>query len=92
MVCGHCFSDDCEVGSYLPPAAVSIDVGRDSAPVGIFSRYRTLTLRLSDRFGSLRLWAQDLAGDRATDITSRIASKSREIAISGDCSDPGLVR
>lgn len=94
-----------ERGIYLPLVDVEIDVGDGSAPIGIFGRYRSLTTRLSHDLGSRRVWAQDLAGDEAVDVSSRVRQQGhnlvfpgklidvvgRSAASAGDVSNPGLV-
>ncbi|MGD0923044.1 MAG: hypothetical protein ABSA70_14970 [Terriglobia bacterium] len=92
-------------GFYLPRADVAIDIGDGDFPVGVFGRYRTLTLSLSGRLGARHIWAQDLAGDEATDITEKVVRAATSItlpgesinsiglsaATPGDLSEPGLV-
>ncbi len=94
-----------EQGFHLPLADVSIEVGSGNSPLGVFGRYRSLTLHLTGRLGRRHVWAQDLAGDLATDITDRVRNNGssvtlhgdvidsigRSAATSGDVSDPGLV-
>jgi hypothetical protein len=88
-----------------PLADVAIDVGPGSHPVGIFGYYRSLTLLLSEPLGSRRVWAQDLAGEDAVDITGGVGCQANSIVLSGglirqvglsaaspgDISDPGMV-
>jgi hypothetical protein len=88
-----------------PLADVAIDVGAGSQPVGIFGYYRSLTLFLSAPLGSRRVWAQDLAGEEAVDITGSVGHEENSIVLSGglirqvglsaaspgDISDPGMV-
>ena len=71
-------------GMFLPPADVTIQAGDGSSPVGIFGKYRSLTLQLEVPVGSRRLWVQDLAGDQAFDITDRISPIKRQITLSGE--------
>jgi len=92
-------------GAYLTPADVAIDIGEGNAPIGIFGRYRSLALTLSHDLGSRRVWAQDLAGDTAVDVSSRVEKRDGSLILSGrlieeigcaaaspgDISDPGLV-
>lgn len=72
---------------------------------GVFGPNGSLTLRLTDRLGGRRLWAQDLAGTRASDITGIATVHDTEVVLSGelvqrigldaarsgDRSEPGLV-
>lgn len=92
-------------GCYLPLVDVAIDAGEGNTPVGIFGRYKSLTLWLSHDLGARRIWAQDLAGDSALDVTSRVAKQGKSLILSGglidevgraaaspgDISNPGLV-
>ena len=94
-----------EKGFYLPLVDVGIEIGEGNSPVGVFGRYRSLTLRLAGNLGRRRAWAQDLAGDRATDITDRVRVNGATVTLEGDVidsiglsaatpgdvSDPGLV-
>lgn len=88
-----------------PPADVALDIGWGEEPVGIFGTYRTLTLRLAGPRGARRIWAQDLAGDVARDVTEYVLQGDdavtlpgaliRDIGLSaasaGDRSGPGAV-
>ncbi len=92
-------------GSYFPLADISIEIADATAPIGIFGRYRSLTLKLSAEPGSCRIFAQDLAGDKAADITDRVKCEGKTItlcgklikqvglsaAAPGDLSEPALV-
>ena len=92
-------------GSYFPLADISIEIADATAPIGIFGRYRSLTLKLSAEPGSCRIFAQDLAGDKAADITDRVKYEGKTItlcgklikqvglsaAAPGDLSEPALV-
>ena len=84
---------------------VEIDVPSPEAPVGIFGRYETLTLNYPSNLGKVRVWAQDLAADRAVDITERVSVDGSRLVVpgaviaeiglmaatEGDVSDPGMV-
>jgi len=92
-------------GFYFPLADVTIAVPDAKAPIGIFGRYRSLTLELPASPGAVRVLAQDLAGDQGEDITDQVRMKGGTIVIPGsvidrtglraasarDVSDPGLV-
>ncbi|HEV2499651.1 MAG TPA: hypothetical protein VGY31_08745 [Terriglobia bacterium] len=92
-------------GIYLPLVDVEIDIRNGHAPVGVFGRYRSLTMKLSNELGTRRVWAQDLAGDEAVDVSSRLRKQGRSLifpgsliddvgrsaAREGDVSNPGLV-
>jgi hypothetical protein len=91
-------------GIYLPLADVSIEWD-GSQPLGVFGRFQSLRLCMNQPLGSKRVWAQDLAGEYAQEITSQVHSSKEEInlpgeliervgveaASSGDISEPGLV-
>jgi len=74
-------------GSYFPLADISIEIADAAAPIGIFGRYRSLTLNLTEETGKCRIWAQDLAADKAADITDKVKCEGRTITLSG-----GLVK
>jgi hypothetical protein len=90
---------------FFPPAAVALGVGSVSGPIGVFGHYRSLTLRFSAPLGKVHVLAQDLAGERAEDITSQVLIKDNMLTLpggliekmglsaasQGDTSDPGLV-
>jgi hypothetical protein len=92
-------------GFYLPPVDVVIDIGEGNVPVGVFGRYRSLTLTLTHDLGSRRVWAQDLAANTAVDVSSRVEKQGKSLILSGklidqagrtaasvgDISNPGLV-
>ena len=92
-------------GFCFPLADVAFEVTDAAMPVGVFGRYRSLTLRLSRAAAAFVVMAQDLAGDSARDITPEVKRHGNEITIPGrvieriglsaatpgDVSDPGLV-
>jgi hypothetical protein len=91
-------------GFYHPQADVTVDVHTLEAPVGVFGSYRSLVLRFPGDMSGRRVLAQDLAGDKAVDITGQVACNGKEITIDGklidrvgrldatpgDLSEPGL--
>ena len=86
-------------------ADVTLHVGRNSGPVGIFGRYHSLTLVFDKSVDGHRVLAQDLAGSIPQDVTrlvhisggrllipgTMIDRIGRSAATPGDKSDPGLV-
>jgi hypothetical protein len=76
-----------EEGIFLPLADVTIEVGAGEASTGIFGRYRSLTLNLAAPLGSRRVWAQDLAGEEAIDITDKISATEEWIVLTGELID-----
>jgi hypothetical protein len=93
------------LGEVMPAAAVTVEVADDAAPVGVFGRYRSLTLRLPRPAGKARVWAQDLAGDVPVDVTRQVTFDGALLTLPGplvdevgraahspgDASRPGLV-
>ncbi|MBL7112047.1 MAG: hypothetical protein ISS19_08915 [Bacteroidales bacterium] len=69
-----------------PLADVSIEITDTGKPVGIFGRYKSLTLVFNEgeQLTSLKLYAQDLAGDKAEDITHLVDINKNRIFIPGD--------
>lgn len=90
---------------FMPAADVSVDVGDAKGPFGIFGHFRSLTFHLNKMPNHVRILAQDLAGDRAEDVTrqahvhgnnisfpgSLIDKLGTQAATPGDLSDPGMV-
>jgi len=88
-----------------PRADVVLDVGPLDRPLGIFGRYRSLTLVSTSDLAGKRILAQDLAGDTPVDITADVHVDGSRLTIPGevihrvglmaatpgDISDPGLV-
>ena len=87
------------------PVDVTVALGAAHGPIGVFGRYRTLTLRFDAPLGKTRILAQDLAGESAEDITGLVTIKDNLLTLpgaliqrvglsaasQGDTSDPGLV-
>ena len=94
-----------ERGCYFPEADVSLNIGRITGNIGIFGYYKSLTLVLDKPLGEFRIWAQDLAGDGAVDITSKVIVDGSKLVFPGelikniglsattpgDLSDPAMV-
>jgi len=88
-----------------PPAQVTLELTSLTVPLGVFGEFGSLKLRLPEPLGSRRVFAQDLAGDEARDITNSCEVKAAFLTISGnvlrqeglaaatpgDRSEPGLV-
>jgi hypothetical protein len=91
-------------GYYCPEADVTLKAG-NARIFGIFGYYRSLTLVFDKPLGKVKVWAQDLAGDEAEDITGKVKITKTGILIpgeiikniglsaasKGDLSDPGMV-
>ena len=85
--------------------AVIVHAGSVPPAIGVFGRFRSLQLVFDKPLAARKVWAQDLAGDEAMDITSQITQEGKRLivpgtiiekvglsaATPGDLSDPGLV-
>lgn len=92
-------------GYHLPLADVQVSVSDATGPFGIFGQYRSLTLCFDHAITGRRVWAQDLVGDQAQDISSCTRQSSNTITLDGalitdmgladatpgDLSEPGLL-
>ena len=69
-----------------PLADVRIIITDPDKPVGIFGRFKSLTLIYAgdETLDNMKLFAQDLAGERAIDITGRVTIEKERIIIPGD--------
>ena len=92
---------------FYPLADVTIKVEDIHQPIGIFGRFKSLTIHFPDTVGleNNRIYGQDLTDDSAIDITKMIELKSGQIVIPGeviekiglsaatddDLSEPGMV-
>jgi len=91
---------------YLTPRAnVVLKVERSDKPFGIFGHYNSLTLQVTQPSHYSHIYAQDLAGNTATDITAQVIRKGNKFTLPGtlidkiglaaasknDQSEPGLV-
>jgi hypothetical protein len=88
-----------------PLVDVEIAVGSGKHPIGVFGAYRSLTLQAERTLQDVNVWAQDLAGDEAIDISEEVGRSERSITLpgelitkigwsvsyAGDKSDPGLL-
>ena len=66
-----------------PRAAVEIEVGAGRHPIGIFGLYESLILHATGLLKGCRIWAQDLAGDEAVDITKRCFVEGTSVRLEG---------
>jgi hypothetical protein len=71
-------------GYHIPLADVKLEVGTIPPLIGVFGRYRTLTLSFSEPVAGRRIVAQDIAGKTAVDITQEVILKGNEIKIPGE--------
>jgi len=97
---------DVEKGQYFPITDVTLYLTKREKPgaVGVFGRYKSLTISFETGKSINKIFAQDLAGDKAIDITDLIEIKGNTIKLSGellilvglsaatknDLSEPGL--
>ncbi|MGH4050315.1 MAG: hypothetical protein ACREVX_03030 [Clostridium sp.] len=96
---------DMNKGVYTPKAVVRLSVDDINQPIAVFGHFHLLICVLKERLEGVQIWAQDLAGDDAIDITDRVCIKDYEIilkgdlinaiglmnATAGDTSEPGMV-
>ena len=91
-------------GQFFPLADVSINIEKYDVPIGILGWYNSLSIEcnLPDKF---KIYAQDLAGDNAINITDLVEMKSNKMILNGkvletvgfsaktegDISEPGLM-
>ena len=73
-----------ERGYYYPEADVTLKIGMITGKIGIFGFYNSLTLVLDKPIGAARIWAQDLAGENAVEITSKVKISGNRLVFSGD--------
>ena len=92
-------------GYKIPLANVTLDAGTIPPVIGIFGRYRNLTLRFTEPVTGRKVLAQDIMSDQSIDITQQVQLKGMEMTIPGplidqlglaaatpgDESDPGMV-
>ena len=74
---------DSEKGFYYPLAEISIKCG-NVAPVGVFGKYKSLTIQFPKDIKIQKVFAQDLAGSEAFEITDLIKRKHSSLIITGE--------
>lgn len=74
-----------ERSCFQPEAKVGIEMNDATAPIGIFGHYTQLTVSYPTKINKagLHVLAQDLAGDKATDITREVSIKGNRLTIPG---------
>jgi hypothetical protein len=94
-----------EKGYYIPKADIQVQAGAFPPAIGIFGSYKSLTLIFDQPIDGKKIFAQDLAGEEAQDITSQVTIQGAQLTIPGDLidkvglaaagpgdkSDPGLI-
>ena len=92
-------------GYRIPLADITLEAGSIPPAIGIFGRYRSLTLTFSESVEGHHVVAQDLKANRCGDITGSVILKGNSLTIPGevinriglsaatpgDESDPGMV-
>lgn len=92
-------------GWWVPKADVYWKLGNSTGPFGMFGYFESVTLAFDRPVGKIQILAQDLAGNRACDITQFVVVRGQEItfpgqvisrvglegATPGDISAPGLL-
>ncbi|MBC8035535.1 MAG: hypothetical protein H7Y03_15405 [Chitinophagaceae bacterium] len=73
-----------EKGLHFPLAEVYIEAGNGKHPVGIFGRYKRLLLHFTKTINGRKILAQDLAGNKAIDITEMVEIKDSLLILTGD--------
>ena len=73
-----------EKGYHVPLADITADIGNAAGPIGIFGLSKSVTLRFDRDITNSRVFAQDLAGDVADDITDRISIAGRQLTVPGE--------
>lgn len=75
---------DVRQGIYYPMAEVEIEVPDVRMPVGIFGKYKCITLNFKQTFEGLKcVWGQDLALDEAIDVTERVCFHGNSLKVPG---------
>lgn len=62
---------------------ICIEAENNSHPVGIFGRYKSLTLKFNNDLTGSKVYAQDLAGNAATDIINQVTIKRNTLLLPG---------
>ena len=68
----------------VPPAAVVLDVADAAGLIGIFGSFERLTLTGKRFSAGERVYAQDLAGDGAVEITRQVRSSAGRLELPGE--------
>lgn len=70
----------------LPLVTVTVQIEDLYKPIGIFGKYKELVLNFREKvdLSSIKVWGQDLAGDRAIDITDRLKAEGHQLTVSGE--------
>lgn len=71
-------------GWVSPKCAVTLEAEDAKGPLGVFGDFESVTFNLRSPIGSVRVLAQDLAGNKAFDVTREIQVRGRSLHIPGD--------
>jgi hypothetical protein len=72
-----------ERGWYMPVCDVELNVGDAPGPFGVFGEFRHVTLTFDRSLLGRKIFAQDLAGDEAVEITSTVDLSEKSLRIDG---------
>jgi hypothetical protein len=91
-------------GYVNPGAVIRARVGTLTAPLGLFGLFHSVTLEAENITTNMTVWAQDLAGNKSVDITSKVRLQPGSLTVPGsvarelcprfndfDLSEPGIV-
>lgn len=70
----------------LPLVTVTVQIEDLYKPIGIFGKYKELVLNFREKVDllSIKVWGQDLAGDRAIDITDHLKAEGHQLTVPGE--------
>lgn len=70
----------------LEPVVVAVQMKDLYKPVGIFGKYKKLVLNFDEKIDptTIKVWGQDLAGDRAVEITDRLLIEGKRLTVPGE--------
>jgi hypothetical protein len=69
---------------YMPASDVTLSVSDAGGPFGVFGHFHGLTLVFDRSLHGRRIFAQDLAGDEAHDISNEVLVRHRSLQIPGE--------
>jgi len=92
-------------GYKTPLADITLYVGAIPKAIGVFGKYKTLEINFDSSLENKHILAQDLAGNKAVNITSQVGIKGKKLVLTGnlisliglkdatpgDLSDPGMI-
>jgi hypothetical protein len=72
------------INGYICPLA-DVTLNCDAiAPVGVFGNYKSLTMNFNESIDNFKIWGQDLAGDKAIEITDLVKINNNKVTVSGE--------